>query len=61
VTQSIQGGNDLGLVVGHHADLFQVDSQRRQEPGDMAGVGVLGAARQDFVTNDQDGRSFCHL
>ena len=59
--QGIQGRDDLVFHIGHHPRLAQVDAQRGQEPGDIAGVGVLGAARQDFVADHQNGGLDCQF
>ena len=53
--QGVQRGHDLVLDIGHDARFLQVDAQRAQELGDIVGVGVLGAAGQDLVADDQHG------
>ena len=45
--------HDLLLVIGNHPDFLEIDAQRSQKTGDMAGIGVLGAAGQDFVADYQ--------
>ena len=53
--QRVQRGDDLGLVVGHHAHLVQVDADVGQVLGDVADVLVLGAPGQDLVADDEKG------
>ena len=48
--------DDVGLDVGDDAGLAQPDAERRQLLGEKAEIHVLGAARQDLVADDQDGR-----
>ena len=47
--------DDLGLDVGHHAHLAEVDADIGQVLGDVADVLVLGAPGQDLVADDEDG------
>jgi len=53
-------GDDFGLDIAHHPHFPQVDAQAGQLPGDIIAVAVLGAARQDFVADYQNCRSFGH-
>ena len=53
--QPVHGLDDLLHFVGHHADLFQVDADIGEIFGDIADVLVLGAARQDLVSDDEKG------
>ena len=50
--QCVDGRDDLVLLVGHDANLLQVDADRRHDVGEMPDVPVLGAAGQDFVADD---------
>ena len=47
--------NDGLVAVRDHPRLDQVDADARQFPREKVHVGVAGAARQDFVADDQDG------
>jgi len=51
----VQGRDDLGFHIAHHARFFQVYPARAQKTGDIIDVGVLGAAGQDLVADHQDG------
>ena len=53
--QRVQRGDDLGLVVGHDADLGQIDAEFGATVGDRADVAVLGAPGQDLVADHEDG------
>jgi hypothetical protein len=53
-TQRIEGGNDLGLLIGNDADFFQVDPNGGHMLGDKADILVPGAARQDLVANNKN-------
>ena len=53
MAQRVERGDDLGLVVGHHAHFLEVDAERGQVLGDEADVLVLGAPGQDLVADDQ--------
>jgi len=47
--------DDLRFDVAHHPRLGQPDAERGQLHRDMVQIHVLGAAREDFVADDQDG------
>jgi hypothetical protein len=53
--QSVDGGDDLGLVVGDDARFLQADAGQIQLFGQIGQIGVLGAAGQDFVADDEQG------
>ena len=44
--------DNIRLVVGNDAHLFQPNANARQMIGDIADIAILGAARQDFVSNN---------
>ena len=54
--QGVQGVDDLVLDVGHGTRLAQVHPVHAQIPGNVPQIGVLGAAGQDLVTDDQHRR-----
>ena len=56
VSQCIEGGDDVGLVVGDDAHLLQVDADIGQIFGDEADILVLGPAGQDLVADHQNSR-----
>ena len=47
--------HDAVGVVGHDADLLEVDAGGGQHLGQVMGVPFAGAAGQDLVADDQDG------
>jgi hypothetical protein len=52
-SKGIQGGDNLGLDIGHNTDFLAVNAQRGQELGDGIGIAVLGAPGEDFVPDHQ--------
>ena len=54
--QRIEGGDDIGLLVGDDADLLEVDPDIGQVFGDKADVLVLGPPGQDLVADHQNAR-----
>ena len=57
----VQCRHDLGLDIAHHPDFLQVDAQQGKLAGDVIAVAVLGAARENFVTDHQHRGGFNHL
>ena len=55
LVEGTDGGDDLGVVVGHDADLAQVETGGAQHAGQMMGITLARAAGQDFVPDDKDG------
>jgi hypothetical protein len=51
----IEGLDDFHFHVAHHAGFGDLHPVCAEVFGDVAKVGVLGAARQDLVADDQDG------
>src|SRR5579859_5081338 len=51
--QGVDGIDDGGLVVGHHAHFLHAHADLAEAGGDILDIDVLGAARQDFVTDHQ--------
>ena len=49
----VQGGDDRLLDIGHHPAFHQPHAQLVQLEGQELQVGVLGAAAQDLVADDQ--------
>ena len=56
LAQRVQGGDDLGLLVGDDADFLEVDPDIGQVFGDKADVLVLGPPGQDLVADHQNSR-----
>ncbi len=54
-TQRVQGGYDLVFDVAHDARFLEIDAERAKLPGDVVGVGVLRAARENLVADDEHG------
>ena len=55
--QRVDRSDDLVLDVRDDAHFLEVDADRRHDVGEVADIAVLGAARQDFVADDQHGGS----
>jgi hypothetical protein len=53
--ERVQRRDDFRLDVGHDAGFAQIDAQGAQELRDIASIGILGAAGQDLVPDDEDG------
>jgi hypothetical protein len=47
--------HDLIFLIRNDADFLQINADRCQDIGQMTDVAVLGAARQDFVADDEHG------
>jgi len=54
--ERVQGRHDLAFVIPHHPHFLKVDAEAGELAGDIIAVGVLGAARQDFVADHQHRR-----
>jgi hypothetical protein len=51
--QRVQPLDDLVFVVGNDPDFLEIDAQSHQEAGNGVGIGILGAAGEDFVADHQ--------
>ena len=60
-TQRFDRRHNRGRVIGHNADLFEINTHRRQLPCKMIHIGVAGPPRQDFITDHEHGGGWiCH-
>ena len=53
--QGVDRVDDLLLDIGHDARLAKIDAVGGQVAGDGGQVGVLGAARENLITDDHHG------